>query len=272
MTYKSILVQVNDDAACRPRLRAATELGTRFDAHIIGLYVRRGLRIPTTSEIRDGSGLLEAQTAEVQRLERKAHAIFSETLALYPGPGYEWRVDDGIAAEVFRRHSAYIDLLVVSLDKEQPKSYLISEEVLIGTPRPVLLLPKNDSDQPVGHRVVAAWRNSREAARAINDALPFFQRASAVEVIACVPPSSDTPHTTEHISVHLARHGITARTSSITCPKSHVGAALLDKAHDLRSDLLVMGAYGHSRLRETVWGGTTDYILSHLDCPVFMSH
>jgi nucleotide-binding universal stress UspA family protein len=230
------------------------------------------LRIPTTAEIRDGSGLLEAQTAEAQRLEMKAHAIFSETLASYAGPGYEWRVDDGIADEVFRRHSAYIDLLVVSLDKEQPKSYLISDEVLIATARPVLLLPKNDSDQPVGHRVVAAWCNSRETARAINDALPFLQSASAVEIVTCVPPSSDTLHTAENISVHLARHGITATTSSITCVNSRVGAALLDKVHDLRSDLLVMGAYGHSRLRETVWGGTTDYILSHLDCPIFISH
>ena len=272
MAYKSILVQVNDDPACRPRLRAAIELGTRFDAHIIGLYVRQGLRIPTTAEIHDGSGLLEAQTAELQRLERKAHAIFSETMASYTGPGYEWRVDDGIADEVFRQHSAYIDLLVVSLDKDQPKSYLISEEVLIGTARPVLLLPKNDSDQPVGHRVVAAWRNSREAARAINDALPFLQSASTVEVVTCIPPASDTQHIADNISVHLARHGITATTSSITCPKSQVGAALLDKVRDFRSDLLVMGAYGHSRLRETVWGGTTDYILSHIDVPVFMSH
>ncbi|MDH3465691.1 MAG: universal stress protein [Gammaproteobacteria bacterium] len=272
MTYKSILVQIDDDAACRPRLRAAAELGVRFGAHIIGLYVRQGLRIPTAAEIRDGSGLLEAQTAEAQHLERKAHAIFSEILASYAGPGYEWRTGDGIADEAFRRHSAYVDLLVVGLDKEQPKSYLISDEVLIGTARPVLLLPKDGGDQPVGHRVVAAWRNSREAARAINDALPFLHSASAVDIVSCVPPSSDTLPTAENIAVHLARHGISATTSSITCPNSHVGAAILAKVHDLRSDLLVMGAYGHSRLRETVWGGTTDYILSHLDCPIFMSH
>ena len=129
MAYKSILVQVNNGAACRPRLRAAAELGARFDARIIGLYWRQGLRIPTTSEIRDGSGLLEAQTAEAQRLEMKAHTIFSETLAAYAGPRYEWRVDNGIADEVFRRQSAYVEMYFWKLESYRYRIKLIFSTV-----------------------------------------------------------------------------------------------------------------------------------------------
>jgi len=272
MAYKTILVQVDDSDACVPRLRTANQLAVRFNAHLIGLYVRRGLKIPTSSEVLDGTGLLEAQKAESKHLEDKAHSVFVDVMTSSTGPVIEWRAEDGIADEVFRLHGAYVDLLILGVHRQRPKTFQVSDEVLIGAGRPALLIPEHYAGRPIGHNVLVAWSANREAARAVNDALPLLSSAERVTIISCNTDSKDQSESPTNLRTHLSRHDISSTEIEVACSQSDIGASLLDKTQELDIDLLVMGAYGHTRLREVVWGGTTDYVLAHMPVPVLMSH
>ena len=117
-----------------------------------------------------------------------------------------------------------------------------------------------------------AWNGSQEAVRAINDALPILQQAEKVSVVAVNPPSSEGDIPTAGICAHLARHNINTEGDQVFAKDISVGDILLSRAPDQGIDLLVMGAYGHTRLREAILGGVTKHMLEHMTIPVLMSH
>ena len=120
-----------------------------------------------------------------------------------------------------------------------------------------------------------AWDAGREAARAVSDAMPFLERAEQVTVMAVNPSSGEGDHGEEpgaDIALHLARHGVKAEVHQTESPDISVGDELLSRIADDGSDMLVMGAYGHTRLRELVLGGVTRSILEQMTVPVLMSH
>jgi nucleotide-binding universal stress UspA family protein len=120
--------------------------------------------------------------------------------------------------------------------------------------------------------VLVAWNGSREAARAAHDALPLLQQADQVHVLAINPGADAGDIPTAEISQHLARHNVRVEASQLVAKDLDVGDVLLSRAADLGSDLIVMGAYGHTRLRETILGGATKHLLAHMTVPVLMSH
>src|SRR5262249_44560338 len=122
----------------------------------------------------------------------------------------------------------------------------------------------------VGERVLVAWAHSREATRAVHDALPLLKLAKSVTVME-VNPEPDHLGGAD-IALHLTRHGVKAEVASTTSGDINNGDAILSRAADLTADLLVMGGYGHSRLREFAFGGVTRHILEHMTLPVLMSH
>jgi nucleotide-binding universal stress UspA family protein len=127
----------------------------------------------------------------------------------------------------------------------------------------------------IGRRALVAWNASREAARALNDAIPLLEDAENVTVLSVNPKrgirgEGDLP--AADIALHLARHGMKAEASYVVAEDIGVGDALLSRAADLGSDLIVMGGYGHSRLREIVLGGATRTVLRHMTVPVLLSH
>ena len=122
---------------------------------------------------------------------------------------------------------------------------------------------------------MVAWDASRLATRAVNDALPILRKASKVHLLAINPEGGREGHGDvpgADIGLHLARHGVKAEASSIHAEDLEAGDALLSRAADFGADLIVMGAYGHSRWRELVLGGVTRHLLNHMTAPVFMSH
>jgi nucleotide-binding universal stress UspA family protein len=145
----------------------------------------------------------------------------------------------------------------------------------LATGRPVLVVPYAFERRPAGRHVMIAWNASREAARAVNDALPLLRRASHVHVVALSPVRSATAHGEEpgaDIALYLARHGVKVTVSRDDAPEVDTGNLLLSRAFDLSADLIVMGAWGHSRLREFVLGGVTRTLLESMTVPVLMSH
>ncbi len=149
----------------------------------------------------------------------------------------------------------------------------IAEDVVLSSGRPALVVPYIGAAKTIGERVMVAWDASREAARAVHDALPVLERAKSAVVLVI------NPHRGNHgaepgadIALHLARHGVEVEAQHLEVNDLSVADALLSRLADNGIDLLVMGAYGHSRLRELVLGGVTRQIFQEMTVPVLMSH
>jgi nucleotide-binding universal stress UspA family protein len=141
--------------------------------------------------------------------------------------------------------------------------------------RPVLIVPNAGVHSRVGERALVAWNGRREAARAVFDALPILRGASDVKVVWVNPQSEreraeDIP--AADICTALARHGVKCEATEQVAPRGGVGETLLARAREMGADLLVMGCYGHARLREFVFGGASRHVLGHMPIPVLMSH
>ena len=149
------------------------------------------------------------------------------------------------------------------------------EELALGSGRPVLVVPYIGSAVSPGKRVVIAWDASREAARAVADALPLLARASSLWVVTIDGKGSgmiDRSDSAEDLCRYLADHGMQAKPDRLQTEEGSEADILLSRIADFGADLLVMGCYGHTRLRELVLGGMTREILQHMTVPVLMSH
>jgi nucleotide-binding universal stress UspA family protein len=260
MTYKDLLVMVDDGFGATERIRFAVELAERFDAHLAGLYVAPATR------------------PDLPQVARRARELF-EGIAAQRRISMEWRAAHGFPVDVAPVQARYVDLAI--LGQLDPKNAQASvdcpppEDIALSTGRPVLVMPHVGQYSAAGKRALVAWNASREATRAINDALPLLAAASSVTVLAVDPVVGREEHGEvpgADIGLYLARHGIKAHVEEAVSGEVGIGDVLLSRAADLGADLLVMGAYGHSRIRELMLGGVTRAILKSMTLPVLMSH
>ena len=181
-------------------------------------------------------------------------------------------------ADALATNPRYADLVILGqLDPDDPVTgpRYLPEQVILGCGRPALVIPYIGAAASIGERVVIAWDASREAARAVNDALPLLERARAVRVVTINPRQGPFGHGEEpapDIGLHLARHDIKTEVERVVSRDIDVANTILSQLANEGADLLVMGAYGHSRLREYVLGGVTRTILAEMTVPVLMSH
>ena len=275
MTYKDLLVHVDNGKASPARVAAAIELARGFEAHLTGLYVQPRMAIPVYAEMHIPADILDQQEREAEARAQAAELQFRAALEQAGLPG-EWRHSRGFTDRQLSLQARGADLVVLGQAEDDGLMSLdmaVDDHVLMGCGRPVLFVPCVGVSGSVGRRVMVAWDASREAARAVNDALPLLRRAEWVEVITVNPPGDpdDLPPATD-ICLHLARHGVRAEAAGARARDVEVGDVLLSRVADRGADLLVAGAYGHSRLRETVLGGVTRHLLAHMTVPVLMSH
>jgi nucleotide-binding universal stress UspA family protein len=289
MSFKDILVALDTAPATRARIELAVALASRFDAHLIGLHTT-----PAAVGLPRGRGYFEYFDRSLldplyrdfgEKLEAEAEQSRQafETAANRAGISFEWRLASGFSSESVALHGRYADLIVLGqLDPDDPQAPLLRplpEEVALAVGRPILVIPYAGSWDAIGRRALVAWDARREATRAINDAMPLLAAAETVTVLAIDPAKGATGDPAGHgdipgadIALHLARHGVTATIESTVSAGIGVGNTLLSRASDLESDLLVMGAYGHSRVRELLLGGATRTVLQSMTLPVLMSH
>jgi nucleotide-binding universal stress UspA family protein len=279
MAYKDLLVQVDDTNACARRIDAAIELAGRFDAHLTGLYIMPEIILPAPIEGYIGADMytsIEQQEREkgeaaLHRFRQAAEASDVE---------YDTRMDRGAIAGFADRlevHSRYADLLIIGQpdQAEDVPAAPSPGDIALSAAAPVLVVPFIGLQEGFGKRAMIAWNASREAARAVKNAMPFLERAEAVDVVTFHPRQGRNAHGElpgADIALHLARHGIEVDVQRLEGDDIDVGNALLSHAADRDSDLLVMGCYGHSRLREWVLGGATRTILRSMTVPVVMAH
>ncbi len=287
MSYKTIMVHMDTSARASARLSLALKLGRRFGAHLDGLFAAFEPH-PREFYVMAGTADYYDTHRKLRREQRGAiERLFRAELARAQVDGARVTAEgDPVAAVMQRSRSA--DLVILGqTDRDDPESYIaehFTENVLLGAGGPVLVVPYAGSFESVGERVLVAWNGSREAARAVHDAMPFIARAAHVTIVAASATASTSASTSSvpaepqascaDLAAMLARHGATKVeiTRLDRDAASATGEALLSFAADGGYDLLVMGAYGHARLQELVLGGATRSILATMTLPVLMSH
>jgi len=275
---KDILVHVDNSRACGPRIEAAVKIANQFGAHLSGLYVRPRLTvIPPYIAADLDPAMMTIQTQAVDAQAEEAKSRF-DTIAAASDLTVEWRCVEGGLARTINTHARYADLVVLGqADADDPKSVSdgLADRVVLESGRPVLVIPYIGFPEDFAERALVAWNGSREAVRAVNDAMPFLQAAKRVDVLAIDPDDAENGHgdiPSADICLHLARHGVNAHANHITATDIDVGDMLLSRVADAGANLIVMGAYGRSRFREIVLGGATRHLLRHMTVPVLMSH
>jgi nucleotide-binding universal stress UspA family protein len=279
MSYKSIVVHLDTSERAHPRLELALRMAKQFGAHLTGVFAVFTPE-PQAFYVMAGSteyyrGQQDLRNERRAALERLFHAELSR--AEVAG---EWLATDESANLAVPRLARCADLIVASQDDpNDPEAYIgdhFLENLIMTSGRPVLTVPYAGSfPSPVSH-VMVAWDGSREAARAVHDALPLMQHAKRTTVVTvsgthAEPAGSRIPGS--DIAAVVARHGINIELTDIVMTSTgSTGDALLSQAADLGADLIVMGAYGHTRWQELVMGGATRTILRSMTMPVLMSH
>lgn len=277
MTYKDILVYADAAPTAAVRLDAAAQLAKTQGAHLVALHVDA---IPFTPVDLIGVGvtadLLKMQARMRKERVEAAHQLVQATEQRH-GIAIEWRnVEDNIEDAVLR-HGLYADLIVLSqgnslTDLEAPAAPMVGS-VAVAAGRPVLVVPKDYVGTGIGRRILVAWKPSAEAARAVHDALPLLQTAEAVIVMRVNSDPEEPVHNPGFdLANHLARHGVKVTVTPVRTPDAAAGDAITEQARILGAGLIVMGAYGHSRAREFVFGGATRSLLQAPPVPVLMSH
>ncbi|MFQ5775397.1 MAG: universal stress protein [Kiloniellaceae bacterium] len=289
MSLATILAVIDGAPGSEAAMGAALQLGRRFSAHVDLLYVEIDVTnaAPVIGEGMSGAAVeqvmqslrVEAQTrlAEARRLYER-HCVGAKLPLAEPDaapqPGkfaVSFRhVVGREAAEVLRR-GRLSDVIVLARPGREAVGAVSAtfDAALFDSGRPVLLVPAAPVER-LGRTVVVAWNRSREAARAVGAALPLLAKAESV-VVLTARETEDAAEPSE-LARYLGAHGIAARTWAFTPGPGPIGGALLGEADKAGADLMVMGAYGHSRLRELVLGGATRGVLGQGEIPVFMVH
>jgi len=280
MTYRSLLVLLDHTSACTARVSCATHLAKRLDCHLVGLAPTDLIDLPSVP--RAAASLTEYAALVWDGLraqaERAADA-FRDACHAAQIDSFEAIVDEANKTDSLVRYARSSDLTVLTQpDPREPTQSAIRElveSVLLHSARPTLVLPFAGRFDSLGNRVMVAWNDSREAARAVSDALPLLQRASQVEVVAWLEAGgSDAVASRAQLDAlqrWLMWHRVAAKVR-IEPRRSAIGEAMRSHAADSNAELIVMGAYGHARWAERVLGGATRDLLDATTVPVLMSH
>lgn len=279
MSYKTILVYFNNARQAPKLIESATNLAREHDGHVVGLFVTP--RVQVFPEI--GAGLTAELLKSHEALyKEESDAIREKFEIAMKGQSFsaEWRhVSAGYyqtSGEIIE-HARMADILIVPQtdpDNPDPNYAGVAEELLIGCGRPVLVVPAYGEHGVFGTNVMVAWNGSREAARAVFDALPILKRAESVRVLSVESKDFDGSKNVPgaEIATMLSRHGVKCETSVSAGSSLHPGDELLARLADANCDLLVMGAYGHSRVTEFVFSGVSRHMLRNMTVPLLMSH
>ena len=272
MTYKTVLVHVDETARRAERLQLAFSLAGRFDAHLVALFALGAARIPSYALAEAGAVVRDIEERRRGEAARAAQAEFRAAEQRAGGKS-EWRVSGDDASAAVRLSARYADLVVLGQpERGQAMERAFVEEVILAAGRPVLMVPYAGRFLDTGKRVLIAWNASAEAARAVTDALPLLSRAQSVEVVAFGEGGDHGEVPGADLALFLARHGVKASAAHQSARGIDVGNQILSRAADASADLIVMGAYGHSRLRELALGGATRAVLDAMTVPVLMAH
>ena len=276
MAYKTILVCLNELTRIPQLLTAARQLGTIFEAHITGLYVIPGVEVYPNPDLVSPTPYDDSNRRKYEEKLSNIRAEF-EAAMKKDGLSFDFHEVDAvapqIAAEVAKEARA-ADLILVSATSRDDWTGVESdfvERLVIAAGTPVLILPFKGDGTLKLDGVVLGWDNGREASRTAFDAVPLLKLTKCVHIVTVDAALKGTVPGAS-IAEALDRHGIKSKTVNASSDGLGIGETLIRAARDYGASMIVMGAYGHSRFTEFIFGGATRDIVQNLDRPIFMSH
>lgn len=273
---REIVVFLDGRSDAEGILQFAAALAQEHAARLICVFIQPEPAVTTAQEFARGKGMgdvVDRHQEQLEGLEARRRKAF-EDLARHHGIKSEWRSLSHFSTEV-GVHAYYADLVVIARPERAAQTSGppgLAESLILSSGRPILVFPPHGTVTRI-QRVLVAWNATRESVRAVADALPLLARAEAVEVLV-----ADSERHRGHgqepgadIARHLARHGAHVEVQRVSSEGQDVGRFLLSRAAAFRADVLVMGAYGHSQVREWMFGSVTRTVLYEASVPVLMS-
>lgn len=279
MDFKNLLVHLDHSNGCRNRLQTTFGLAQKYAAHITGLFVVADYIVPSYIEAQVSVDVM-VEVTEKAIAHAQARLEEYQKLAEEAGVSMDAYVLEGQLIPILREHSKYADLLVLGQDDPDDidnASYGLADALLFEGGCACLVVPHSGKLAPPGDRVLLTWNASRESARALRDSMPFLSGADTVVMLSSEPDDDFSglarghPHADE-LRRFLESHGIAAISSGISDPDISVTDAIIGQAADMNADLIVMGGYGHARLREIILGGVTRDLLRQTTVPLLLAH
>lgn len=274
MSPLDILVHVRSTESEPLVVSAAFALAKRVPAYLYGIYVAPlGAVAFSTPE----TVVLQVHEADHLYQQAMARQTWWQGLLDSHATKGEWLVAQGDNVEVLCHSASWCDWIVAErpcLNPDAPTGWGTVSRTVFGGGIPVVVVPDTARVETIGARILVAWNHSREAMRAIHGALPLLRCADEVVLLdgGAQPDRLGARYLPEaDLGVWLKRHGVTVQHRDFR-PDNGAGAALLDSAHEIRADLIVMGAWGHSRIAQLVLGGTTRHLFQNSDLPLFVAH
>lgn len=270
MTIKDVLVHVTEEAAAVRRVRCAAALAARLGARLSGIGPHTATAIPALPRAVADIGLEDALERLAAQRNEAARAAFEEEVRAGNLETRWVEQDEAADAEGFH-HGLYSDLLVIGPagTRRPDGSGLAHGQLIAAAAVPVVVVPDAPSLDSAGRHIMIGWNGRAEAGRAIRSAMPLLQRADSVEILlvtAGPATMADSP-----LRQYLALHGVTASVKCLRVEGTYgVSGSLMARAEATGRDLIVMGAYGQSRLRQTVVGSTTDTVIARATVPVLL--
>ena len=272
---RDLIVQLTGSAEDDARLSLATRIAAGFGAHLIGVHLH------TLPDILDITDPLQSGTIRnlLDASDREADRSFAVVARTFSGmtASHELRRLHGLAPDLgsdLAEMARSADLFIGTRPYGDPTGHTqIEERVVFGSGRGCLFLPPGGTPHTEFKVITVAWDGSREAARAVTEAMPFLTQAKAVHLVTIASPDDELDAEKHFASIvaHLQRHGVETATT-ILAYSAGTGEQLERFAHQKGSDLVVMGAYGHGRMVEWIFGGATRHLLRHSTLPILMAH
>jgi nucleotide-binding universal stress UspA family protein len=280
MSFKSLLVFADDSDASARRVDNAIALAAQFDGALtaVALAEQPAYYYGIGTEV-----AADVYAEDVERAKALARQVAEATEAQLAKGGHDggvrWSTGTlAIVAEIAARHARYADLAFIGQPFDSPQQPLMTkvfEGVLFDSGRPFIMLPRDWTPGPVGKHIMIAWAPRREAARAVADAMPLIEAAETVHVAMVDPDIGEDAHGEEpgaDLARALARHDVAVSVDALPSAGQGVAGRLLTHAADCNADLIVMGGYGHWRLRQTLFGGVTRDIVRDTALPLLLAH
>jgi len=281
MAYKSLLTVATSSQGLLPAVSAAAQIAIVSDAHLDALSLGVDRTQIGYSYVGSGAVMIAAALERAEEDARIVDKAMNAALAAQP-PGLRVATDSavtqlGALTDVVAARARYADLVVLPLpygDNRGVEDEAVIEAALFEGMAPVLVVPEKGMPSADPRRVVVAWNQSREALVAARRAMPFLKRAENVTILVIDPPTHGPERSDPGglLCQLLVRHGVHAEVTVLARTLPRVSDVLVRHLREVNADLLVMGAYGHSRFREAILGGATRDMLEKAEVPVFLAH
>lgn len=277
MAIKRILLPFCDDGDVKPIAESAFVIGRLLSAQVRGILAQRPYSFPPTVGEPLSPDMIELLVEHEQRTKaenlRRAQEMFQDLEARFPHVDAQWVAADGSIRDLISHSARLADITILGSGSrfEENGWEEIREAALLGSGRPILLVPSTGIEEGSFETIVIAWKESIEVARAIAAADPFLMLAKEVYLIS-VGENAEASESLQQVESYLKLHFAELRSEVIAPSEKNTGEALIStcEAHDRA--MLVMGAYSHWRWQERVFGGVTEYVLREARTPVLMAH